>query len=99
MRRGIPRNQNSFDLGGRKIRELFVVSKASCPRILTNREARWGSALAVFRAMDQSKIMVLSDSSVKLLEINTAISDQRLAVIHASQKTTRSFQSVRLRIT
>ncbi|RNC43004.1 hypothetical protein TcCL_NonESM07362, partial [Trypanosoma cruzi] len=40
MRRGIPRNQGSFDLGSRKIRELFVVSKASCPRILTNREAR-----------------------------------------------------------
>ncbi|RNF21592.1 hypothetical protein TcG_02911 [Trypanosoma cruzi] len=27
MRRGIPRSQSSFDMGGRNIRELFVVSK------------------------------------------------------------------------
>ncbi|PWV06151.1 hypothetical protein C3747_119g84 [Trypanosoma cruzi] len=75
------------------------MSNASCPRIFTNREARWGSALAVFGARDQSKIKAPSASSVKFLTVKAAISDQRLAVIHASRKTTRSFQSVRLRIT
>ncbi|RNF17774.1 hypothetical protein TcG_05393 [Trypanosoma cruzi] len=74
------------------------MSKASFPRIFTNREARWGSALAVFGATDQSKIKVPSGSGVKLLGVKVAISDQRLAVIHASRKTTRSFQSVRPRI-
>ncbi|PWV07851.1 hypothetical protein C3747_97g89 [Trypanosoma cruzi] len=74
------------------------MSNASCPRILTNREARCGSALAVLDATVQSKIKVPSDSIVKLLGVKAAISDQRLAVIHASRKTTRSFQSVRLRI-
>ncbi|RNC61877.1 hypothetical protein TcCL_ESM00491, partial [Trypanosoma cruzi] len=98
MRRGTPSSQSSFDLSISNIREIFVVSNASCPRILTNREARWGSALAVFRATDQSKIKVPSGSSVKLSGVKAAISNQHLAVIHASRKTTRSFQSARLRI-
>ncbi|PWV10021.1 hypothetical protein C3747_73g133 [Trypanosoma cruzi] len=75
-----------------------MVSNASCPRVLTNREARWGSALAVFGATDQSKITVPSGSSVTLLGVKAAIPDQRLAVIHASRKTTRSLQSARPRI-
>ncbi|PWV18790.1 hypothetical protein C3747_12g153 [Trypanosoma cruzi] len=75
-----------------------MMSNSSYSRILTNREARWGSALAVFGATDQSKITVPSRSSVKLLGVKAAISDQRLAVIHASRKTTRSLQSVRSQI-
>ncbi|RNF23891.1 hypothetical protein TcG_01246 [Trypanosoma cruzi] len=74
-----------------------MVSNASCPRILTNREARWGSALAVFGATDQSEITVPSGSSVTLLGVKDAISGQRL-VIHAFQKTARCFQSARPRI-
>ncbi|EAN85843.1 hypothetical protein Tc00.1047053510829.20 [Trypanosoma cruzi] len=42
--------------------------------------------------------MTPSGSVVKLLGVKAAIPDQRLAVIHASRTTTRSFQSVRLRI-
>ncbi|RNC35397.1 hypothetical protein TcCL_Unassigned01719, partial [Trypanosoma cruzi] len=68
----------------------------SCPRILTSRKARRESALAVIDATDQSKIMLPSGSSVKLLGVKAAISERQLAVIHAGQKTTRSFQSVRL---
>ncbi|PWV18531.1 hypothetical protein C3747_13g153 [Trypanosoma cruzi] len=79
--------------------QSFIMSNASCPRIPTNREAQWGSALAVFGATGQYKTKAPSASSVKLLGVKAAISDQRLAVIHASRKTTRSFQSVRLRIT
>ncbi|KAF8301128.1 hypothetical protein TcBrA4_0051800 [Trypanosoma cruzi] len=76
VRRGIPRNQRSLHVSSRKIRKLslrrsvlhnVVVSNASCPRILTNRKARRESALAVLDATDQSKIMLPSGSSVKLL--------------------------------
>ncbi|EAN94642.1 hypothetical protein TcCL_NonESM00428 [Trypanosoma cruzi] len=74
------------------------MSNASCPRIPTNRGARWGSALAVFGATDQSKTTVPSGSGVKLLGVKDAIPDQRLVVIHAFQKTTRCFQSARPRI-
>ncbi|RNC33684.1 hypothetical protein TcCL_Unassigned03594, partial [Trypanosoma cruzi] len=82
----------------RSVPRNFIVSNTSCPRILTNRKARWGSALAVFQDTNQSRIMFPSGSSVKLLGVKAAISGQQLVVIHASQKTTRYFQSVRLRI-
>ncbi|RNC53179.1 hypothetical protein TcCL_ESM09519 [Trypanosoma cruzi] len=45
----------------------MVSNTSSCPRILTDREARWGSALAVFQDTNQSRIMVPSGSSVELL--------------------------------
>ncbi|RNC40293.1 hypothetical protein TcCL_NonESM10246 [Trypanosoma cruzi] len=61
-----------------------MMTNASCPRILTNREARWRCALAVFRATDQSEITVPSGPIVKLLGVRAATSDQRLAVVHAS---------------
>ncbi|RNC39643.1 hypothetical protein TcCL_NonESM10982, partial [Trypanosoma cruzi] len=105
VRRGIPRSQRSLHVSSRQIRKLslrrsvlhnVIVSNASCPRILTNRKARRESALAVIDATDQSKIMLPSGSSVKLLGVKAAISERQLAVIHAGQKTTRCFQSVRL---
>ncbi|RNC54898.1 hypothetical protein TcCL_ESM07639, partial [Trypanosoma cruzi] len=80
----------SFSLR-RSVLHNCIMSNSSYPRILTNREARCGSAFAVTGATDQSKLTAPSRSSVELLGVKAAISGQQLAVIHASRKTTRLF--------
>ncbi|KAF8283185.1 hypothetical protein TcYC6_0002340 [Trypanosoma cruzi] len=54
--------------------ELYNVERILAPRIPTNREAQWGSALAVFGATDQYKIKVPFGSQRDMFGVKAKIS-------------------------